>query len=77
MVPYPHWVDTRLVGIHAVQQVKDYALWRDIAPPKLYIYRPDDLDTYDVLQNRYPDGINVIYTSAVDGRDFMLYYVFQ
>jgi len=52
VVPYPHWVDTRLVGIHAVQQVKDYALWRDdidltadIAPPKLYIYRPDDLDT--------------------------------
>ena len=84
VVPYPHWVDTRLVGIHAVQQVKDYALWRDdidltadIAPPKLYIYRPDDLNTYDVLQNLYPDGINVIYPSAVDGRDFMLYYVFQ
>jgi hypothetical protein len=84
VIPYPHWVDTRLVGIHAVQQVKDYAIWRDdidstadIATPKLYIYRPDDLDTYDVLQNLYPDGINVIYPSAVDGRDFMLYYVFQ
>jgi len=84
VVPYPHWVDTRLVGIHAVKQVKDYALPRDdigltadIAPPKLYIYKPDDLDTYDVLQNLYPDGINEIYHSAVGGRDFVLYYVFQ
>ena len=84
VIPYPYWVDTRLVGIQAVQQVKDYALWRDdigltadIAPPKLFIYKPDDLDTYDVLQNLYPDGINEVYHSAVDGKDFMLYYVFQ
>jgi 4-amino-4-deoxy-L-arabinose transferase-like glycosyltransferase len=84
VVPYPHWVDTRLVGIQAVQRVKDYALWREeigltanIAPPKLYIYKPDDLDTFDFLQNLYPNGINEIYHSTVDGRDFMLYYVFQ
>ncbi len=84
VVPYPHWVDTRLVGIHAVGEVKDFALWRDdisltadIAAPKLYIYKPDDLDTYEVLQDLYPDGINKIYHSAVDGRDFMLYYVLQ
>ncbi|MCJ7715569.1 MAG: glycosyltransferase family 39 protein [Anaerolineales bacterium] len=84
VVPYPHWVDTRLVGIQAVQQVKDYALWRDdiglttdIAPPKLFIYKPEDLDTYDILQDLYPDGINEIYNSAVNGRNFMIYYVLR
>ncbi len=84
VVPYPHWVDTRLVGIQAVREVKDFALWRDdislttdVAVPKLFIYKPDDLETYEVLQALYPDGVNKIYHSAVDGRDFMLYYVLQ
>jgi len=84
VVPYPHWVDTRLVGIQAVHEVKDFALWRDdisltidVAAPKLFIYKPEDLDTYEVLQDLYPDGTNKIYHSAVEGRDFMLYYVLQ
>jgi hypothetical protein len=84
VVPYPHWVDTRLVGIQAVHEVKDFALWRDdisltidVAAPKLFIYKPEDLDTFEVLQDLYPDGVNKIYHSVVDGRDFMLYYVFQ
>ncbi|MCK4488610.1 MAG: hypothetical protein KAU23_00030, partial [Anaerolineales bacterium] len=84
VVPYPHWVDTRLVGIQAVHEVKDFALWRDdisltidVAAPKLFIYKPEDLDTYEVLQDLYPDGTNKIYHSAVEGRDFMLYYVFR
>jgi len=84
VVPYPHWVDTRLVGIQAVHEVKDFALWRDdisltidVAAPKLFIYKPEDLDTYKVLQDLYPDGVNKIYHSAVNGRDFMLYYIFQ
>jgi len=84
VVPYPHWVDTRLVGIHAVGQVKDYALWQHdiqvtsgISPPKLYIYKPDDQETYDILKNMYPDGINLTYQSEVVGRNFMLYYVLR
>ena len=77
-------MDTRLVGIQAVREVKDFALWRDdislttdVAVPKLFIYKPDDLETYEVLQDLYPDGVNKIYNSAVNGRDFMLYYVLQ
>lgn len=84
VVPYPHWLDTRLVGIQAVQEVKDFAIWReyiglttDMAAPKLFIYKPDDLDTYEVLQDLYPGGINEIYHSTVEGRDFILYYVLQ
>jgi hypothetical protein len=84
VVPYPHWVDTRLVGIQAVNYVKDFALWpsdiykTETAPaPKLYIYKPEDEDTFIILQELYPNGIIDIYQSDVEGRDFMLYYVLQ
>jgi len=82
VVPYPHWVDTRLVGIHAVGYVKDFALWSsdiqatsDAPAPKLYIYKPEDQETAQILRNLYPDGVVNRYDSSVDGRDFMLYYV--
>jgi len=84
VVPYPHWVDTRLVGIHVVDRVRDFALWqKDIlgtetaAAPKLYIFKPVDEETYQILQDLYPDGIIEKFESEVEGRDFMLYYVLQ
>jgi hypothetical protein len=84
VIPYPYWVDTRLVGIQGVGWVRDYALWQeDIpatiedSPPKLYIYKADDQDTADILQDLYPEGIIKRYNSEVEGRDFMLYYVLQ
>jgi hypothetical protein len=84
VIPSPHWVDTRLVGIQVVDYVRDYALWpseiyrTESAPaPKLYIYKPDDEEAIQVLQELYPDGIIIRYQSEVDGRDFMLYYVLQ
>ena len=84
VVPYPHWVDTRLVGINAVGRVTDFALWQsDIhatagaSVPKLYIFKPEDEDTAAILQDLYPDGIMERFISDVDGRDFILYYVLQ
>jgi 4-amino-4-deoxy-L-arabinose transferase-like glycosyltransferase len=82
VIPYPHWVDTRLVGIHSVGYVKDFALWQsdiqataDAPLPKLYIFKPDDEGTHQILQELYPRGVLDQYDSSVDGRDFMLYYV--
>ncbi|MCK5794393.1 MAG: hypothetical protein KAH12_06790, partial [Anaerolineales bacterium] len=84
VVPYPHWVDTRLVGINAIDQVRDFALWQTEIPgtemaevPKLYIFKPDDEETFQILQDLYPDGIIERFESEVEGRDFMLYYVLQ
>ena len=84
VIPYPHWVDTRLVGIQAVGQVWDYALWPaniqatlGSSPPKLYIYKPDDYESQQILEDLYPVGFNKLYQSEVDGRDFMLFYVLQ
>ena len=82
VIPYPHWVDTRLVGIHAVNYVKDFALWQtdiqttsDVPTPKLYIYKPEDEETFRILQELFPGGVQQRYDSTVEGRDFMLYYV--
>jgi hypothetical protein len=84
VVPYPHWVDTRLVGINAVGRVADFALWpADIGTtfqasvPKLYIYKPEDEETFRILQELYPAGQTALYESDVEGRDFMLFYVLQ
>jgi len=84
VVPYPHWVDTRLVGIHASGRVKDLALWPSelyrteyVGPPKLFIYKPDDKEAIQTLQDLYPTGIINRFQSEVEGQDFMLYYVLE
>jgi NADH:ubiquinone oxidoreductase subunit 6 (subunit J) len=82
VIPYPHWVDTRLVGIQAVGFVKDFALWQsdiestmDAPVPKLYIFKADDEETSQILKDLFPGGVEDRYESSVAGRDFMLYYV--
>jgi hypothetical protein len=84
VVPYPHWVDTRLVGIHALGEVRDLALWQydleytqEVPTPKLFIYKPEDEETLQILEELYPNGSVEIYQSDVVGRDFMMYYVLQ
>ena len=63
VVPYPHWVDTRLVGINAGYPLKDYALWPEnfaatLEEPgaKLFILYPKDQDSLAQLQQLYPQG---------------------
>ncbi len=82
VIPYPHWVDTRLVGIQAVGFVKDFALWQsdiqstiDAPVPKLYIFKPEDEDTSQILRDLFPRGVLDRFESSVEGRDFLLYYV--
>lgn len=82
VIPFPHWVDTRLVGIHAVGYVEDFALWQsdiqatsDAPLPRLYIFKPEDEETQHILEELYPGGVVNRYDSSVEGRDFMLYYV--
>lgn len=82
VVPYPHWVDTRLVGMRAGVPLRDYALWPDqIATtlddsrPKLFLYKVDDVEARDTLEELYPNGVLSLYDSAVEGKDFNIYYV--
>ena len=81
VIPFPHWVDTRLVGINAGFPRKDYALWpdqvpgtRDLSGRKLFIIKPEDLGGLDAVELSYPDAqINIFY-SRVLGKDFYLVF---
>jgi hypothetical protein len=82
VVPYPHWVDTRLVGIHAGFPGRDYALWADdlvatkfIAGQKLFIIKPEDQQTLDTIKSHYPDAEEEIFYSRTPGKDFIMIYV--
>jgi hypothetical protein len=84
VVPYPYWVDTRLVGINAGEPGKDYALWpEDIQNvlnyqgSKLLILNPEDTDTLQLLQTMFPSGKETIFPSKTAGKDFIIYSVTQ
>lgn len=82
VLAFPHWVDTRLVGINAGNTLRDYAIWPEDLPStlsepraKLFLVKPDDETGLDTLQQIYPQGALASYTSAVEGHDFLVYFV--
>ena len=84
IVPYPHWVDTRLPAVWAGIPNRDLAIWPgtfadtvSIAGPKLFVFRPEDADAERELRLLYPDGLLTRYASRTPGKDFMIYLVSQ
>lgn len=82
VIPYPHWVDTRLVGINAGFPLKDYAIQREQLPatreldgPKLFIFKPEDVQTADQLVNIYPSGYEQLIEGTYEGKDFVVFMV--
>jgi len=82
VIPYPHWVDTRLVGVRAGFPERDFALWpTDISEtgndnqPKMFLIKPEDSDTIILLQKLYPFGVLNLFESQVEGRDFYMFSV--
>jgi hypothetical protein len=82
IVPYPYWVDTRLPTTFLGIPNRDIAIWRDqlestltMPPPKLFIFKPDDTETWQALQSLYPQGKLNVYPSATEGHDFMFFIV--
>jgi hypothetical protein len=82
VVGFPHWVDTRLVGINAGFPRKNYAIWPDqfpdtldVAGPKLFLLKPEDAVSVEALRALYPNGTLETYVSAVETKDFLLYFV--
>ena len=89
IVPFPHWVDTRLPGVWAGIPNRDFAVWREHLPetvqlpgPKLFLVKANldvpennDQETLDVLRELYPDGMLEMYDSDVIGHDFWIYSV--
>jgi len=82
VVPYPYWVDTRLVGINAGYPLTDYAMWSSSFPDtfqetraQLFILNPADTDSLTSLQTYYPKGKLTIFDSPREGKDFLIYFV--
>ena len=83
VVPYPHWVDTRLVGINAGDPGKDYSFDKslisslpDDGHPRLFIYRDDDTEAADTVRARFPNGIEQLHIGPYSGKNFYSYIAF-
>ncbi len=89
VIPFPYWVDTRLVGVWAGVPTRDFAIAPDQLPttlklpgPKLFIAKADTTDpsgndqkSVDALEQLYPQGSLSLHRSPVPGRDFWVYFV--
>jgi hypothetical protein len=82
VVAYPHWVDTRLVGINAGEPRRDFSIWPDRLGettadprPKLFLVKPEDQIGLAALRQLYPQGNLQLYDSPLEGKDFLIYLV--
>jgi hypothetical protein len=82
VVPYPYWVDTRLVGINAGFPTKDYALNADgfagtlsVQKPKLFILDTEDQADLALLRSLYSKGVLYTYKDEYPGKDFLMLMV--
>ena len=89
IVPFEHWVDTRLPAVWAGIPNRDMAMWREDLPstveftgPKLFIVKANlehsegnDQESLDVLEELYPNGQLRMFDSDVPGHDFWIYSV--
>ena len=82
VIPYPHWVDTRLVGFNAHCPGCDFALWKEdvelhrLEPgEKIFIYKPEDSEARRILNQTFPEGNSTLYSSETTGKDFFIYTV--
>jgi hypothetical protein len=81
VVPYPYWVDTRLVGMNAGDPTRDYAIPPDQisttlsdSRPKMFLVYPEDQTDLDLLRQLFPQGNVSTFESQV-GKNFYVYLV--
>jgi hypothetical protein len=81
VVPYPYWVDTRLVGMNAGDPTRDYAIppelissTQNLPQPKMFLVNPEDKADLILLHQLFPQGTVSNYPSKV-GKDFYVYMV--
>jgi len=89
VVPFPHWVDTRLPGVWAGIPNRDMAMWPEnlvstveLTGPKLFMVKANvedpatnDQGSLDILQALYPHGELRLFDSDVPGHDFWIFFV--
>ena len=82
LVAYPHWVDSRLVGINAGYPTRDTAIWLDQLDSlqnepqaMLFLVKIDDTEALQTLSQRFPQGWSKEYQSKYETRNFWMYFV--
>jgi hypothetical protein len=82
VVGYPHWVDSRLVAINAGYAGWDFALLPDQIletesnpQAKMFFLNVNDNENIATLEDLYPSGVLWQYDSAVENKDFMIFFV--
>ncbi len=82
IVPFPHWIDTRLPGVWAGIPNRDFAVSRenltgtlDAPYPKLIMYWREDPETEQALKELYPKGVITRFSAADPNRDFFIFFV--
>jgi len=82
VVGYAHWVDSRLVAINAGYPGMDFAIFADQIPEtvndpqaKMFFLNVNDGENMQLLLETYPNGVLQQYDSAVENKDFMIFYV--
>jgi hypothetical protein len=81
VVPYPYWVDTRLVGMIAGDPTRDFAIPPDqisetlnFPQPKMFLVNPEDQTDLNLLHQLFPQGTISNFESKV-GKNFYIYMV--
>ncbi|MCJ7567222.1 MAG: glycosyltransferase family 39 protein [Anaerolineales bacterium] len=79
VVAYPHWVDTRLVGINAGQPTRDYAISEESfadtifeSRPQLFLLHPDDEESLQKLKELHPFARVTEYPNIIEGKNFII-----
>ncbi len=84
VMAYPHWVDTRLVGVQYGDPTYDPVLWPDqvgdttsIEGNKIFFIKQNDLESLELLASVYPNGSLSYHQAApgLVGRDFWIFSV--
>lgn len=89
VVPFPHWVDTRLTSIWVGVPDRDMAMWPEnmestlqYQGSKLFIVKADlenasgnDQASLDLLRSLYPNGQLRMFDSDIPGHDFWIFFV--
>jgi hypothetical protein len=89
VVPFPHWVDTRLPAVWAGIPNRDMAMWPENLEstlespgPKMFLVKANieepegnDQETLDVLDKLYPNGKLRLFDSEIPGHDFWIFTV--
>ena len=81
VVPFPYWVDTRLVGMNAGDPTRDYAIPPENISatlsdprPKMFLVFTEDKPDLDLLRQLFPQGNLSTFKSQV-GKDFYIFMV--